>query len=61
MHEINQNETPQLIYVSLNNFKIFVYLVMWVHSLVSADLHFLQLVPSLQTYVVALFNIAKKS
>ena len=34
---------------------------MWVHSLVSADLHFLQLVPSLQTYVVAvaLFNLAK--
>ena len=31
---------------------------MWVHSLVSADLHFLQLVPSLQTYVVALFNLA---
>ena len=52
---------PQLIYVSLNNFKIFVYLVMWVHSLVSADLHFLQLVPSLQTYVVALFNLAKNA
>lgn len=61
MLEINQNETPQLIYVSLNNFKIFVYLVMWVHSLVSADLHFLQLVPSLQTYVVALFNLAKNA
>ena len=52
---------PQLTYVSLNNFKIFVYLVMWVHSLVSADLHFLQLVPSLQTYVVALFNLAKNA
>ena len=36
---------------------------MWVHSLVSADLHFLQLVPSLQTYVVAvaLFNLAKNA
>ena len=54
---------PQLIYVSLNNIKICVYLVMWVHSLVSADLHFLQLVPSLQTYVVAvaLFNVAKNA
>ena len=34
---------------------------MWVHSLVSADLHFLKLVPSLQTYVVALFNLAKNA
>ena len=38
---------------------------MWVHSLVSADLHFLQLVPSLQTYVVAsscsTFQFSKKS